>query len=198
MWRLYEDEGLSLAEVGKRFGVSRQRVHQEFVKAGIKTRGRVLKSLDRKVLHRLYVVTRLSISETAKKLGVSSGVVERELERHGIERRTNNRLEFDRELIERLYVKQGLSQIETGKRLGVHARIVMRELRRYGITLRHAGRYAPVRIERDLLDRLYVQDKLSTETIGKRLGYSPKTIARELRRHGLPVRPSGRQRRTDQ
>jgi hypothetical protein len=46
-------------------------------------------------------------------------------------------------------------------------------------------------IDADLLKRLYVDERLTAEAIAARLGCSPITILRRLRRFGIPARPRG-------
>src|SRR5438132_13477696 len=86
--RLYEDEGLTLQQVGDRIGLTRQAVHIRLSKAGVKMRPHGLPPirLERDLLYRLYVVEGLTFAQTCAKLGVTGTPVKRELERHGIDR----------------------------------------------------------------------------------------------------------------
>jgi hypothetical protein len=46
-------------------------------------------------------------------------------------------------------------------------------------------------IDADVLKRLYVDERLTTEGIAARVGCAPNTVLRRLRKLGLPVRPRG-------
>jgi hypothetical protein len=86
MSRLYEDEGLTIAEIAARFVISRQAVHKRLVNAGAEMRPakRRLKTLPRQPLERLYVLERKGAREIAAVLGVAHNLVLHSLRRHGI------------------------------------------------------------------------------------------------------------------
>lgn len=81
--RLYEDEKLTLAEVGKRVGVSRQWVHYRLTTAGVKMRS-TKKTFPRELLVQLCVVERLPVIKVAARLNSHSKTVAREMRRLGI------------------------------------------------------------------------------------------------------------------
>lgn len=107
MRRLYVDEGLTLREIGVRFGITRQAVHLRFIKAGISRRShyskkfrnvnekrneRIARSLDerRNELVRLYVDDKVPLSVIAKRIGISHGAIRKYLIACGIEIRSTD------------------------------------------------------------------------------------------------------------
>ena len=90
MLRLYQDENMSLQQVGDHFGIKRQAVHDRFKRAGINLRSNTAKirtALDREVLTKLYEEDQLTIGQISKKLNVCFAKVSAEFKRHGIEKR---------------------------------------------------------------------------------------------------------------
>ena len=78
-----------MQQIGNRFGVKRQAVHDRFRRAGIKLRpsNQVRKVFSREILVKLYDEDKLTIGQIAKKLNVGFSKVSSELKRHGIEKR---------------------------------------------------------------------------------------------------------------
>jgi transposase-like protein len=79
--QLYVRDGLSLAEVARRFEVDPHAVARNLDRYGIPRRR---PTLDRAVLEELYVQQRLGIRAIAERLGVSQGQVRGGLDQHGI------------------------------------------------------------------------------------------------------------------
>lgn len=85
----FSAETITLRQVGRRFGVSHQTVHERMKRAGVelKTRGNQTIRLERTDLERLYTDKKLTIEQTALELDVSEQIVSSELNRHRIEKR---------------------------------------------------------------------------------------------------------------
>ena len=79
--RLYVRDGLSLAEIGRLFEVSRHIVARNLDRHGI---ARQKPLLERAVLEKLYVEERLGIRAIAGRIGVSAQQVRAGLAHHGI------------------------------------------------------------------------------------------------------------------
>jgi transposase len=195
--RLYEVEGLSMSQIGKRFGVSRQRVHQRLHEAGVQGRPNTSRPmfLDRDILYQLFVIRELTREEVGKHIGVSPAIVARELRRHNLLRPSpNDPRRIDRHLLYRLYVTDGLDQREVAEKVGLSTRIVRRELRRHNIDFRHRpGQKNP--FTRDQLFRLYVKRRLTCKEMGKILHVNERTVSFWLKKNGINIRPGGRLRR---
>jgi hypothetical protein len=104
MAELY-DGGMTLEQVGERFGITRQGVRHRFIKAGIIRRRPA--PIDKKRLETLYSVDRLPISEIAAVFSVSEGKVQRALKSYKIPRRQPLKLGG--------YIVDFLRSLETGK-----------------------------------------------------------------------------------
>lgn len=99
MIKLYLEEGLSLADVGKRMGISRQAVHQRLHRAGLTLRrnaphaGEKLRAvraeIDLSELLRQYVEEKKSLMELARVFGVNSQMLGNILRGEGVEIRPN-------------------------------------------------------------------------------------------------------------
>lgn len=92
MQRLYFEEKLSLAAIGKIYGITRQAVRDRFVSKGIdliKSRPhQINKIVDREALIQLYITEKRTIREILRQLDISERILIRELKRHGIEIRS--------------------------------------------------------------------------------------------------------------
>ena len=123
MRRFYFEKDWTLEQIANYYKVTRQAIHDKFVRAGVKLKRRSRKvaiTLERETLLQLYEKERLSIGKVANYLKVSYPVIVRELKRHnikisrGVMRRKSpqlyeqlNKLEIGEQLkVERPSVKQ--------------------------------------------------------------------------------------------
>lgn len=107
MRRLYVDEGLTLKEIGVRFGITRQAVHLRFVKAGISRRShnsqkfidlnrqrneRITRFLDdhRSEIVKEYDDEMVPVSVIANRFGISHGVIRKYLIACGVKIRSTD------------------------------------------------------------------------------------------------------------
>lgn len=79
--------GMTLEEVGKQYGMSRQAVHERFKNLGVSKKTPLHKSIDKKALIKLYSVQRFSIGRIAEKLGMTSYSVSEALKFYKIPKR---------------------------------------------------------------------------------------------------------------
>jgi transposase len=179
-----------MTQIGQRFGVSRQRIHQRLKEAGVQSRPNTQPPifLDRQILYQLFILRGLTMKLVGEHLGVSPGIVSRELRRYKIARPVAHRRRcLDRDLLYHFYVTQGLDQREVAGRVGLSLRIVRRELRRHNIEFRH--RPGPkTHFTRDQLSKLYIGKRLTCKEVGKVLHINEKTVSSWLKRYGITVR----------
>jgi predicted DNA-binding protein YlxM (UPF0122 family) len=137
MRRLYEEEALNLRDVGKRFGVTYQAVHDRFTRAEVPLRpnGMAKRPLDRETLANLYEKEELNIKETAKRLNISPEKVSDELERLGIKKRSGSYAQrrqpelYQLQLGERVIIKRPqvknfyISLLKKARRIGIQISI---------------------------------------------------------------------------
>ena len=146
MRRLY-DGGATLAEVGRAFGVSKQRVHGLFDKHGIPRRERQPPNTpspytpEQVAAMRKRYESGASMTEVGSEFGVGRSTVRRLFVKHGIPRRTGGGppLPAERFRAMRDYYQDGHSLEETAARFGVSAMSVLRLFRRRGVPLRKSG-----------------------------------------------------------
>lgn len=88
--RLYQQEELSLTEIAKRFGVSRQAVHYRLRQAGVEMRppGQPAAKITRQDLYRLYVEEKKPVYVIVKELRTHTVRVYELLDEFNIKRRT--------------------------------------------------------------------------------------------------------------
>ena len=93
-----------------------------------------------------------------------------------------------------LYVNQRLSTLQIGQLLGMPDRRVRDRLRGYGIQARTRGgwqREDRRSVPADALKRLYGEEGLSADDVGRKLDTSRKNVLRTAHDLGLPVRTGG-------
>ena len=113
MVELYEN-GLTLQEIGDRYGISRQRVQQRFKEAGLAHLARPPKYtlIDKDRLETLYVGERLSIAKICEAFGIKSHLVNQALKFHKIPKR--------RSLVSNgKYIDQ-LRELKVGESIEIH------------------------------------------------------------------------------
>lgn len=107
-------------------------------------------------------------------------------------------LGLEEDNLRRLYIDKGLPAYKIGELLGCEEATVRRHLRTHNIPLRtHSeviqGRSYPDRqtsgLTKTELKKLYLEEKLSTKEVGRRLGCSQPTVSKALKRFGIVARP---------
>lgn len=179
----YVQEGLSLQEVGARFGLSRGTVSEILRRAGLggSLRRRItggpphLKGRNDEIA-RLYAEGGLTLREIGERFNLSSERV-RQIGRRAGARPRVARVPFEhlskrnREII-RLYVKEGLTSKEIGARFD----------------LGHAYVCQIARRARDQeVARLYAEEGLTAKEAGTRFGLGPRVVSDVLRRVGVSL-----------
>jgi predicted DNA-binding protein YlxM (UPF0122 family) len=138
--------GMSLAEIGRRAGVSRQAVQQKLKRLGVERRDvkdkmqTVRKVLDEQLLRDLYLNQKLSYKKIEKWFGVEHKAIIRNLKEYGIPIRTGENAdisrrsktkELNRKTLKDLYHEKGLSTYAIAKIYGVSQSAVMHLIREY-------------------------------------------------------------------
>ena len=95
----------------------------------------------------------------------------------------------------RLYENEGLTLARIGEQFGVTRQAVRERLMNAGVVLRRTGP-SEKQYEREILEKLYSEEKLTVSDTAKRLGVSGKHIAKELKRHDIGQRSQNSHLRT--
>lgn len=111
-------------------------------------------------------------------------------------RKKKYHLEIDKSTLADLYWKQGLSYQKIGQLYGVPGDIVRLEAQNLGIPPRtlkaiYAARKEKYRIEKDVLHRLYIEEKLTLQEVADQLSVSTATVLKWAKIHGIPTRKRG-------
>lgn len=200
---LYEDQMMSLRSIASQLETTPDKVRLRLVRSGVTLRppGRGPQrgaSFDASELADAYVTRQLSIEGIAEELGCSVNRVREELRRHGIRRRRvpaplpEGWVELTPELLDDLYVRDERTIAEIATRVGGSDARVQAALRRAGIRARPPGTVPARRLQpltKELLHRLYVEERLSAAKIAERVGGDPNRVLNALKRAGIPRRP---------
>ena len=118
-------KGETLQEVGNKFALSRQRVHQILQKSGIDTTRKITDLFPKEMLEDLYITQKLSITQIAKKFSTSFPRVHRHLKKYDITPRSNveqrlfaNPRTFDVAEFYHLYVEKNYSRKQMAEHFG--------------------------------------------------------------------------------
>jgi hypothetical protein len=90
-----------------------------------------------------------------------------------------------------LYEVEKLSLMEIGLRFGISRQTVSERFKRAGILLPGAGNFRKKTFEREILVKLYLEEKLSGIETARRLKTTYSTLRKELTRHGIQIRQYG-------
>ena len=198
--RLYVEKKLSLNQIGRIHGVTKQAVSLALKKAGVTARpvGMSRKEIDRDVLYDLYHVQRLSADAASRILNCSLSLITKRATEYGFNRHAADkiRLTFDPEMLRRLYFEEGLTQKQVARRLGCGTRVAVRELIRCGLTYNYKRKAKPKPepdpTEGRRLAELYLGQRLTIREIGEIFRISRARATRLLDLHNIERRKDWR------
>ncbi len=200
--KLYYEDGLGMAKIGIRFGVSHFIIRGWLNDYDIEIRearklpeGFVKPSKEE--LERMYVDEKMSTYKIAERLGANATSVFKWLRKNGIETREPPRLpegfvKPTRDELEKFYVNERISVEEISKKLGVSHFTLCNWLREYDIEIRDSSEAklpeGIIKPKKQELERMYVDEKMSAEKMGKRLGVGTTTIYNWLKENDIEIR----------
>lgn len=201
--QLYLVEGLSVAEVAHRLGVTKHRVIAELQAAGVPgrrpgwTNGQPPAPITRAQLTELYLDGGMTVGEVAAALHTTTTRVNAALRRHGIDRRPEPAtppppLDLDRTTLTELYVTRRLDDAAIGALHGVPPyRVTQRRrelgVRRASVAPPHPeppGTPAPAQ-----LHRWYLTEGQTLEQIARRQHTTRERVKQWLQAAGVSVQP---------
>ena len=199
----YRDDGLTLAEVGARFGYSQSWAYKRLKAIGVNRRpagGRRRRRVDDAGEQnlvaeavKLYVDEGFPLTEVGARVGRSRWWVRDRLVRsgveiraqggpHGIGRATPEMLEE----LRRLYIDDELNTDAISRRVGMSQSWVSRQLFEVlDVPVRSRRR---IDVDVDVVMRLYVDERSSLGAVARHLGVSDAVVRRALVEHGIPIR----------
>lgn len=191
--KLYWNKGLSLAKIGKVYGVHAETIRAQMIKWGIPRRpkppSRTLEFVNK--VKTLYSDDRTSIPKIAHRLGVTIGIIYRVLTKHNIKRRKFDRrtVRVDQNRLEHLYWTQKYSVETTAEKLGVSSGTIRKRLKAYGIPIRQVQKpYGKEFWDKANLRKRYVEEQLTIREIAKELKVSASAVGAAMERRGIKRR----------
>ncbi len=149
--------------------------------------------LSKEVFEKHYFEERLTHEEIAKKYAVSQAWVSKLAKKYGIKRLNrqvhNKKISVDKAILFHEYLGQNMSQKEIGAKYGVSHAAVGRLLKKYGIEGKNSSDYCDV-VDKRLLEKWYVQEKLTYKQIAEKLNKSEHFVQRNIKLHDIQSRPS--------
>lgn len=195
---LYQEKGLSDAEIGERLGCTRSCVAKWRNKFGITSSYHVDDRLnDPEVLERLYLKQELSTYDIAEKFDCCEYSVRTRLIDFDIKRKSQSDYSPDElrdgEKLKKLYSDHGMTTSEIGDRVDRTSSCVRYWMRKHGIDARDTSE-ALSEVTKDDLDKiesLYWEDEMSLTEISEMFCWDDSTIMRAMRSAGIERRSSG-------
>jgi excisionase family DNA binding protein len=200
--RLYVTEGLSVSDVARRLGTTRDRAHGLLVRAGIPLRRNGSKEQlpPASELARLYLEEGLSTRALADRFGVHQRVAWKALKEARVPARRRGSWckpkwpeWISRDQLADLYVDRRLAIKEVARRLGVGQQCVSKALRAYGIDVDRTQSYRR-RPSPEQLVELFVHQGVSTAELATRFGVHRRTPWHWLADAGIETPRRGRPR----
>lgn len=148
---------------------------------------------DEELLRQKYWDEGMSGPEIADEWGCATRTITEWRHKHGIETKPQNYGEpwTDEETLRELYVEKRMSTYEIAEKFDVHDKTIGNALEENGIQARSTGSGLEPNQpwhDKERVRRLYVEEKLTAEEIGERLGCSKSTILHQLSEFGIPRR----------
>lgn len=104
------------------------------------------------------------------------------------------KVHIDRSTLVELYVNQRLSSKELGERIGVSQQAARNYLQRYGIETRTPGAALSLKLDEEMVRRLYCEEKLTMQDVSERMQCSYGSIQKCIRRLGVVPASKGLRR----
>ena len=102
-------------------------------------------------------------------------------------KRNGMRQELDKATLSRLYLQDKKSTYAIAEAKGWSESQVVRQCNKYGI-MRRPSRREKIKIDKSILQKLYVEESKSIEAIAAILTCNPTTVLRRLKEYKIPVR----------
>jgi DNA-binding CsgD family transcriptional regulator len=139
----------------------------------------------------------MTLTEVGAEFGISKQRVEQIFKKAGfktrhktktqkfLEAQKNRRVIIDRDTLVKFYIEEGLTILQMEEKLEVGFSIVRNSLVHHKIPVRLSNEYRKSSLTRELLEPLYLGEKLTADEIAARLGFAPCTIKIRLSKLGI-------------
>jgi len=138
----------------------------------------------------------MTLTEVGEKFDISKQRVEQIFKKAGIQIRSRKmsfkfrntprkRKILEKDLLVKWYLDERMSLREMEKQLKIGFTIIRNSLVHHGIRIRPANEYISAPLTRELLEPLYLQEKMTADEIAGQLGYQPVTIKKKLSELGI-------------
>ena len=195
--RLYLVDRLTLREIAAKYNSDRRTVTSLRERYGTEIRAKDCKLLAQRLnvetLARLYNVDRLSQKEIAIRYNTSYSGIGRLMKKYNIKARNNVRntlaKRLDKATLEKLYYVDRLLLREIASRYNSSNNSVTGLIKQYGIKIRPDIRNTlPSRLDKQTLERLYVEDRLTLKKIAIMYDSSESCVGRLMKQYNLKTR----------
>ncbi len=151
VFRLYNEDGLSLRKIGEHFGVSIGPIRRIFEEHNMEYGQEI--QIDPEVIHKLYFDEGLSKEEVCERLGVSKRPINRIIEEQDLLRNRSGLIDIDD--FSRLYYVEELTMTEISKHFEVSQNTLKRFLKKHKLEER------TTRTVREIRDEMFGKDCVS-------------------------------------
>lgn len=192
----YED-GATLEDLAKAFGVSSTTIRSRLIEHGVKLRNGAPNKTSDDVLNQMIVMHEkgLTPKEIGKQLGLSHSTVCRNLKTKGYDVVSAHSVTEDKldEWV-KLY-ESGININELAARSGFNRNTISKHLQSRGIVLRSGGKgNSSGRVSEDMVKEWIIQYESGVvlKKIADQYGVSDTTVKNHLKKHGVKMRSGGR------
>jgi len=203
--RMYLGEWMNAYEIAEKLGVSRTTVTHwlKLYKILIRTpsESKLKKGVvkpTKEDLERMYLKENMSTYEIGEYIGVGGCAVGKWLKKYGIPIRTTSEsmlkkgvVKPTKEVLERMYLEEWMNPKEIGDKIGVDKGSIRNWLISYGIPMRgvsEARLKGVVKPTKEVLERMYLNQWMSTVEIGEKIGVGNPIVGIWLKEYEIPTR----------
>ena len=151
-----------------------------------------ISGITKEKLSKMYIVDRMSTKKISQHFGVDPGTIFARLKEYDIPLKTaseaRTEVYISKEELERLYIQDRMTMKEIGELYSIGSATVLHKMRRYNISSRSKSESHRSLIQKEKLERLYINEKKKIREIMDIFGVSKDTIISRMREYGINAR----------